>query len=107
MQKVLEATERIRKDSSGSGKLQAVLMDMDSLESVKEAARTFLSSSDKLNILVNNAGMGFFSIVNDLLIEQDDSRIAICTLPFPVQGSWEPPRARPRTASSASSASAT
>jgi len=60
MQKGLEAAERIRKEGSGGGgggKVQALLMDMDSLESVKAAARTFLSSSDKLNILINNAGM--------------------------------------------------
>jgi len=57
MQKGLDAAERIRSSSPGSGKLDVLLMDMDSLESVKAAAHTFLSRSDKLNILVNTAGM--------------------------------------------------
>ncbi|KAK4450860.1 hypothetical protein QBC34DRAFT_459153 [Podospora aff. communis PSN243] len=50
--------EQIRKESPGKGKIEVVLMDMDSLESVKEAAYTFLSlSGGKLNVLVNNAGV--------------------------------------------------
>jgi NAD(P)-dependent dehydrogenase (short-subunit alcohol dehydrogenase family) len=49
--------DKLRKESPGKGKIQAIPMDMDSLESVKEAARAFLSlSGGKLNVLVNNAG---------------------------------------------------
>ena len=48
--------DEILKDSPGSGKLEPIVMDMDSLDSVKEAARTFLAKSDRLNVLVNNAG---------------------------------------------------
>lgn len=43
--------------SEGKGKLDYVMMDMDSLQSVRDAVKSFLSQSDKLNILVNNAGM--------------------------------------------------
>ncbi|KAK0622745.1 putative short-chain dehydrogenase [Immersiella caudata] len=50
--------ERIRKESPGKGKMEAILMDMDSLESVKEGAHAFLDlSGGKLNFLVNNAGI--------------------------------------------------
>ncbi|KAK3358190.1 putative short-chain dehydrogenase [Lasiosphaeria hispida] len=50
--------EDIRKTSSGAGKVEFLLMDMDSLESVKSAAQTLLNlSNNKLNILINNAGI--------------------------------------------------
>ena len=49
--------EGILESTEGSGKIEAIEMDMDSLDSVKAAARDFLAKSDKLNILVNNAGM--------------------------------------------------
>jgi len=57
LKKAEPIVEKIRNESPGSGKIEAILMDMNSLESVKEAARTFLDrSGDKLNVLVNNAG---------------------------------------------------
>lgn len=43
--------------SQGGGKLEVVEMDMDSIGSVKKAAKDFLSRSSRLNILINNAGM--------------------------------------------------
>ncbi|RFU26310.1 hypothetical protein B7463_g10030, partial [Scytalidium lignicola] len=53
--------ERTKRDilatSKWDGKLKVVLMNLDSLESVRNAAKEFLSKSDKLNILVNNAGI--------------------------------------------------
>jgi NADP-dependent 3-hydroxy acid dehydrogenase YdfG len=50
--------ENIRNESPGFGKVDAILMDMDSLELVKEAVRTFLHCSrDGMNVLVNNAGV--------------------------------------------------
>ena len=42
--------------SEGKGRLEIIMMDMDSLESVRQAANSFLAKSDRLNILVNNAG---------------------------------------------------
>lgn len=48
--------EDIRKSTQGGGKLEAIEMDMDSLDSVKAAAQDFLTKSNKLNVLVNNAG---------------------------------------------------
>ncbi|KAF6829114.1 putative short-chain dehydrogenase [Colletotrichum plurivorum] len=41
----------------GGGKLEAIEMDLDSLESVKQAAKDFLAKSPKLNVLINNAGI--------------------------------------------------
>ncbi|KAK2775267.1 hypothetical protein FQN52_000720 [Onygenales sp. PD_12] len=53
--------ETVRRDilsnSKGIGALGVIFMDMDSLESVRDAAKTFLEKSGKLNILVNNAGI--------------------------------------------------
>lgn len=42
--------------SNGKGQLEVTDMDMDSLESVRRAVKSFLSQSDKLHVLVNNAG---------------------------------------------------
>ncbi|KAK5996352.1 Short-chain dehydrogenase/reductase prx1 [Cladobotryum mycophilum] len=53
--------ERVRQDilskSEGKGKLEVIIMDMDSLESVRGAANDFLAKSSKLNVLINNAGI--------------------------------------------------
>lgn len=43
--------------SNGAGKLEVIELDLDSLESVRRAAKSFLSQSNRLDILVNNAGM--------------------------------------------------
>ncbi|MCJ1407361.1 peroxiredoxin 1 [Ptychographa xylographoides] len=39
------------------GRVELLHMDNNSLDSVRTAAKTFLSKSDKLNVLVNNAGI--------------------------------------------------
>lgn len=39
------------------GRIELLHMDNNSLSSVREAAKTFLSKSNKLNVLVNNAGI--------------------------------------------------
>lgn len=56
----LSKAEKSRADilgrSSGKGRIEFIEMDMDSLDSVRQAAREFLSKSSKLNVLVNNAG---------------------------------------------------
>ncbi|KAH8881067.1 putative short-chain dehydrogenase [Thozetella sp. PMI_491] len=49
--------EDIVKSSEGKGKIDLIEMDMTSLESVKKAAKSFLAKSNKLNILINNAGI--------------------------------------------------
>lgn len=60
--------KKIRDDilskSEGRGKVDFLMMDMDSLESVRDAARSFLSKSDKLNILINNAGTSAFQMLH-------------------------------------------
>jgi NAD(P)-dependent dehydrogenase (short-subunit alcohol dehydrogenase family) len=38
------------------GKIDLLELELDSLQSVRSCVRTFLSKSDKLNILINNAG---------------------------------------------------
>ncbi|KAG0647204.1 Translocon at the inner envelope membrane of chloroplasts 32 [Hyphodiscus hymeniophilus] len=40
-----------------SGRVELLEMDNNSLDSVRAAAKTFLSKSNKLNVLVNNAGI--------------------------------------------------
>ncbi|KAI3319688.1 putative short-chain dehydrogenase [Xylariaceae sp. AK1471] len=57
----MKKAEDVRRDilgtSEGKGKLEIVLMDLNSLESVREGAKDFLAKSQKLNVLVNNAGV--------------------------------------------------
>ncbi|KAF9871034.1 putative short-chain dehydrogenase [Colletotrichum karsti] len=55
--KAKTAVEDITKSSEGRGKLEVIDMDMNSLESVKNAAKVFLEKSSKLNVLINNAGI--------------------------------------------------
>ena len=52
-----DVVDAILKSSEGQGRLEIIEMDMNSLDSVKKAAKAFLAQSNKLNILVNNAGM--------------------------------------------------
>ena len=42
---------------SGSGSIEVIEMDLGSLESVRKGTAEFLKKSNKLNVLVNNAGM--------------------------------------------------
>ncbi|PVI04889.1 putative short-chain dehydrogenase [Periconia macrospinosa] len=57
LDKASRVIEDIRKSTQGDGRLEAIEMDMDKLESVKAAAQAFLVKSSKLNVLVNNAGI--------------------------------------------------
>ncbi|KAI3319366.1 putative short-chain dehydrogenase [Xylariaceae sp. AK1471] len=47
----------IIKSTKGTGKIEVIEMDLDSLDSVKNAAQQFLKKSSQLNVLVNNAGI--------------------------------------------------
>ncbi|KAK1703896.1 short-chain dehydrogenase [Colletotrichum lupini] len=52
--------EEVAKDilSDGKpGKVEVIKLDLGSLESVREGAKAFLAKSDKLNVIVNNAGV--------------------------------------------------
>ncbi|KAF9877616.1 hypothetical protein CkaCkLH20_04751 [Colletotrichum karsti] len=52
--------EQVAKDilSDGKpGKVEVIKVDLSSLESVREGAKEFLSKSDKLHVLINNAGV--------------------------------------------------
>ncbi|KAI1741293.1 putative short-chain dehydrogenase [Xylaria scruposa] len=57
----LKKAETVRDDilntSEGKGKLDIVLMDFESLKSIREGVKTFLSKTQKLNVLINNAGV--------------------------------------------------
>lgn len=44
-------------ENKGKGSLETGLLDLSSLESVKTFAETFLSKHDRLDILINNAGV--------------------------------------------------
>lgn len=56
LKKAKDVTDDIRNSTQASGKLEVIEMDMDSLDSVKKAAKDFLAKSNQLNVLVNNAG---------------------------------------------------
>ncbi|KAI1271320.1 putative short-chain dehydrogenase [Xylaria sp. FL0933] len=47
----------ILKTSEGKGKLDIVLMDLTSFKSIREGVRDFLDKTQKLNVLINNAGV--------------------------------------------------
>ncbi|KAJ8109083.1 hypothetical protein ONZ43_g6237 [Nemania bipapillata] len=57
MKKAEAVREEILSKSEGKGKLEIVLMDLDSLDSVRAGAGDFLAKAQKLNVLVNNAGV--------------------------------------------------
>ncbi|KAJ8120602.1 hypothetical protein O1611_g10325 [Lasiodiplodia mahajangana] len=42
--------------TKGTGNIEVIEMDLDSLDSVKKAAQEFLKKSSQLNVLINNAG---------------------------------------------------
>jgi NADP-dependent 3-hydroxy acid dehydrogenase YdfG len=46
----------ILSSSPGRGKLEIVLMDLNSLASVREGVKDLLTRTGKLNVLINNAG---------------------------------------------------
>ncbi|KAF2839527.1 short-chain dehydrogenase [Patellaria atrata CBS 101060] len=51
------ANEIINKEGSNKAPIHVLEFDLASLESVRKGAKEFLSQSDRLNILVNNAGV--------------------------------------------------
>lgn len=58
MQKGQKVIEDILASSSEShGKLELLHLELDSLQSVRESADSFLKKSNTLNVLINNAGM--------------------------------------------------
>jgi NAD(P)-dependent dehydrogenase (short-subunit alcohol dehydrogenase family) len=52
-----KAIEAIVRDAPAGQKVEVIYMDLGDFGSVHAAAKDFLSRSDKLNILINNAGM--------------------------------------------------
>jgi NAD(P)-dependent dehydrogenase (short-subunit alcohol dehydrogenase family) len=56
LQKGAATREDILKTSGGKGRLEIIELNLDSLESVRKAAKAFLQQSNTLNVLVNNAG---------------------------------------------------
>jgi len=56
----LKKAETVRDDtlgsSQGTGKLEIVLMDLNSLASVREGVKDLLARTQKVNVLINNAG---------------------------------------------------
>lgn len=56
VKKAVFARQDILSRSNGNGRLEFIELNLDSLESVRGAAQSFLSKSDKLHLLVCNAG---------------------------------------------------
>lgn len=57
LSKAQEVIDDILASSNGQGKLQLLELNLDSLDSVRKCASSFLSQCKQLNILINNAGM--------------------------------------------------
>ncbi|KAL9067793.1 MAG: hypothetical protein Q9157_006690 [Trypethelium eluteriae] len=57
IEKLEAVASELRKSSGDSSRVTALEMDQTSLASVRSAARTVLATSNKLNILVNNAAV--------------------------------------------------
>jgi hypothetical protein len=55
-QKGQKAIEAIMKDAPQGQTVEMVHMDLGDFDSVRSAAKDFLSRSDRLNVLINNAG---------------------------------------------------
>ena len=53
------ARNDVQNSQEGGGKLEFIVMEGQSLASVKHAAAKFLRKSDRLDILINNAGRHF------------------------------------------------
>ena len=48
--------EDIQSTTKGKGRLELLFMDLESLQSVRDGVKDFLSRTSQLNVLVNNAG---------------------------------------------------
>ena len=57
LSKAQGVVDGILASSHSPGKVQLLELNLDSLDSVRECASSFLSKSKQLNILINNAGM--------------------------------------------------
>ena len=55
--KAADAQEAIDTASGGTASTEILLMDLADLDSVREAASSFVASHDRLDVLVNNAGL--------------------------------------------------
>ena len=60
MEKGKAVVEEIERDTASKGKITLVLMDNESLESVRKAAAEIKQLTDKLNVAIFNAGYVHF-----------------------------------------------
>jgi NAD(P)-dependent dehydrogenase (short-subunit alcohol dehydrogenase family) len=60
------------------GRVELLEMDNNSLDSVRAAAKTFLSKSNKLNVLVNNAGI--MACTESKTVDGFESQFGVCHL---------------------------
>ncbi|KAF4542454.1 Short-chain dehydrogenase [Lasiodiplodia theobromae] len=78
----LKKGEAVVKDilatSPGKGKIELLRFDLDSLDSVRAGAAEFLKKSDKLNVLVNNAGV--MATPEGKTIDGFETQWAVCHL---------------------------
>lgn len=59
-----EVIKNITSGSDSKAPIELVHLDLSSLESVRSAAKDFLSREQKLNVLINNAGKAFLRSEN-------------------------------------------
>ncbi|KAI0426078.1 putative short-chain dehydrogenase [Xylaria sp. FL1042] len=57
LEKAQALKDDILKTSEGKGKLDIVVMDLTSFKSIREGVRDFLTKTQKVNVLINNAGV--------------------------------------------------
>lgn len=74
--KTKAAIERIyAADPENKAPIHFIKLELDSLVSVRSAAEEFLKKSDKLNVLINNAGVRYFNSY----LSYEDKELIVCS----------------------------
>ena len=67
-QKGRKAADEILQESEGNGRVEAIVMELDSLDSVRAGAASFLEKSSVLNGLISNGGSYRYTTTNNQAI---------------------------------------
>jgi NAD(P)-dependent dehydrogenase (short-subunit alcohol dehydrogenase family) len=83
MKKGKEVMDNILASSEGTGKIDIVRMELDSFESIRAGVEEFLKRSNKLHVLVNNAGEHYILCLRETSMLELLSDAAIKELGIP------------------------